>query len=379
MTKHKIILSFILTILVLTIFSSNKTEKPKNDNLVDNDVIAQEMQETDTNGQSKTNLPVIPSGNRVLGISVTEGEVGFEKSYVKAKETGATLVTFALAWDDIEKSEGKFENVWLKIANSYYDRKVPISLEVNPIDTNNLRVPKYLKGKNFSSDELKNSYKKTIEYVAGETSNLNIKYFVIGNEVGAYLTDKTMTWDEYIDFLQAVIPVAKSFFPNAQVGVKVQFVNVLSGEVKKLNSLTDAVFVTHYMLEGDFGNLSVREPEKVFKDFGLLTTAYVDKKIAFLELGYPSSAKLGSSEELQSEFVKEVFMAWDFYKDSIQTINFFSLHDFTFSDVKKFTSYYGFKNSHFAEFLGSLGFLYADGKPKVAFETLKKEAEARGF
>ncbi len=85
------------------------------------------------------------------------------------------------------------------------------------------------------------------------------------------------------------------------------------------------------------------------------------------------------SADKQSQFVREVFTAWDKHHTRIRFINFIWLHDISQAEVKSYAKYYGLASKGFAEYLGTLGLRTHDGKAKPAFTTLHNEAKARGW
>ncbi len=87
------------------------------------------------------------------------------------------------------------------------------------------------------------------------------------------------------------------------------------------------------------------------------------------EVGYPTSTRLGSSEEKQAEFVSNVYTAWKAKSSQILFLNFFLMHDFAPTTCDDFTAYYGLPdNKSFHEFLCTLGLRKADGTPKLAWK-----------
>lgn len=134
--------------------------------------------------------------------------------------------------------------------------------------------------------------------------------------------------------------------------------------------------VNYYPINSDF---SVKDPSVVQTDIDELTSIYSGKIIFITETGYPSSSALGSSEEKQKEFIREIFKAWDKHKSQIKLINFVWLHDLSKSEVDLFTKYYGISTQGFREFLRTLGLRTYSGKDKQAFIALKAEAKARGW
>ncbi len=123
----------------------------------------------------------------------------------------------------------------------------------------------------------------------------------------------------------------------------------------------------------------VRDPSNVGADFDAVTALYRGKQLFFYQLGYPSSPVLGSSEEKQAQFIREVFKAWDAHASQIQMIDFTWLHDVPPESVKEFVEFYGLSDRNFQEFLATLGLRTYDGKDKKAFIVLQEEARARGW
>ena len=120
---------------------------------------------------------------------------------------------------------------------------------------------------------------------------------------------------------------------------------------------------TYYPLKDDF---SAKEPGVVSQEIASLVSAYTDKPVYLLEAGYPSSASLGSSEEKQAQFVREMFKAWDIHRARLKIVNFIWLHDMSSREVAALEKYYGVSSTGFSGFLGTLGLRTHDGKDKQA-------------
>jgi hypothetical protein len=96
-------------------------------------------------------------------------------------------------------------------------------------------------------------------------------------------------------------------------------------------------------------------------------------------LGYPSSPELGSSDERQADFIREVFRAWDAHATAIRMIDFSWLFDTSESSAGDTGRYYGMSGRRFSEFIRTLGLLTYAGGQKPAFRALKEEASMRGW
>ena len=124
---------------------------------------------------------------------------------------------------------------------------------------------------------------------------------------------------------------------------------------------------------------AVEDPSVVGRDFSRLVSLYPDKVINFMEIGYPTSAYLGSSEDKQAEFIRQVFKAWDTYQGRIYHMHFNSLHDLTPSHVRKMSEFYHSSDKALLEYLATGGLRTVDGKDKKAFKVLKEELRKRDW
>jgi len=324
-----------------------------------------------------------PKGDRILAIDVTDPADGdYDASLSTAIDAGAEALSLSLFWDDLETAPGEYNPNpnFLEIANAYYPtRGIAVDLVINPIETNQNRLPKDLQDRPLDAPEVIERFNKLLDYIFTQIPDLDLVAFSIGNEIDGYLGTDAQKWDEYTAFYAATSAHARTLHPNLVVGTKGMFDGMTGDSAnyfQKINEYSDAIFVTYYPLNSDF---TVREPSTVHEDFAKVVAAYPDKEIYFLELGYPSSKKCDSSEAKQAEFITETFHAWDTHAEQIKTINFAWLNDISPESVAEYEKYYAFSGRGFAAYLGSLGFLNYDGSEKSAFGQLKAEAEVRGW
>ena len=323
--------------------------------------------------------PVKEKGDRLLGISITDGTVGFDESFRTIKDVGAQCIELPLNWDDIEKSPGNYGNKYLAIANMYYpSTHTKVLLTINPIDTNVLHLPKDLIGKNFDDPDVIERYNKLMDYVFSQIPDLDLVAISIGNEIDAFLGDDAKKWEQYQTFFKETSNYIRDK-KAVTIGCKTTFDAMTEKnekEIKLLNKSSDVIMVNYYPLNADF---SVKDPLTVQSDIDSVTSLYADKIIYITEAGYPSSSHLKSDETMQEEFIREIFKAWDTHKAQIKLIDFVWLHDLSTSEVDVFVEYYGVSAVPFKEFLRTLGLRTYNGKEKQAFIALKAEAEARGW
>ena len=125
--------------LIVTIVSCEDSNNAKKENGINSDV---QIDVENYNYTIEKNYTFKNKGERLLGIGVNEGAIGFEKAFSKAKETKFNVIELSQQWDELETEKEKYSNFYLDIANDYYpEHGIKISLNLNPIDTTNLRVP----------------------------------------------------------------------------------------------------------------------------------------------------------------------------------------------------------------------------------------------
>lgn len=322
----------------------------------------------------------VEKGERLLGIGINEGSIGFDKAFPVAQSTGMQFVELPQQWDEIEPKPSKFTNQWLDIANAYYPQVgVRLVISLNAIDTNSLRMPVDLKDKPIDHPDVIARYEKAVDYVLGRLPNAALVAFSIGNEIDGFLGADPAKWAQYERFFKATAKYVRQKKPGVPVGTKVMLPSVIGDlrrQVQAVNQHADAVFVTYYPLKADF---SVRAPTVVHDDIGAVVKLYTGKPIYLLETGYPSSSHLGSSETRQAEFIRETFKAWDQHHKQIRAMNFIWLHDISTAEVNTYKKYYGVNARPFGEYLGTLGLRTHNGKNKQAFKRLQQETQARGW
>jgi alpha-L-arabinofuranosidase len=242
-----------------------------------------------------------------------------------------------------------------------------------------LRLPPYLRDKAFDDPEVIERFKCLLDYVFSQLPDLELSSLAIGNEIDGYLGTNQRLWQEYTRFFQATSAYAKTKRPNLLVGSKVGF-GGLTNEAYTLSAdlvrASDVVMLTYYPLNADF---SVKNPEVVHEDFAKLVALFLDKPIYVLEAGYPSSPLLGSSEEKQADFIREIFRAWDTHTAHIELLDFLWLHDIPPAVVKELGDYYRLKDEKFLAYLATLGLRTFDGEDKEAFKVLRLETKKRGW
>lgn len=319
-----------------------------------------------------------PVATRALGLHVAEAEDGdFDAAMDLAQDAGVSVVHLSLNWNDIETAPGVYDNALLDIANIYFPaRAVTVHLTLRPINTVRIEVPSDLAGVAWDDPQMTARFNQLLDYVFAQLPAVDVGVLAIGNEVDGVLLSAA-DYAAYKTFFEATRAHARSLEPGLRVGVTAMFpglTGALRDRLVDLNAAADFVSVTYYPLTAGF----VRAPTVVGGDFAALVALYPGKAIVFQECGYPSSPDCGGTEQMQRDFVVEVFRAWDAH-DSIEHISFFKQTDWAAADIDDFLVYYGIATPEFRGFLASLGMRHYDGTAKPAWNAFVAEAAARGY
>ena len=134
------------------------------------------------------------------------------------------------------------------------------------------------------------------------------------------------------------------------------------------------MILTYYPLGPNF----VPKPtSEVSADFAAMVTFAGATPLVLQEVGYPSSPVLTSSEQAQSDFVREMFDAWKANAASIPFVAFYTESDFTQAMCDAFVKYYGVpSDKHFSAYLCSAGLRRSNGAPKIGWQAFADGAAA---
>jgi hypothetical protein len=313
-------------------------------------------------------------------------------------------------WRDIEVQPNIYKNPYLKIADEYYPSKnVTLDLTLRPIHANRKSVPDDLAMIAWDSPQMIARFKALLDYVFSQTTHIGFSSIIIGSEINIYFPsipapkdfrvasasagivtnpsanspagDATSSWDQYKVFCKTIALYIKASKPNVKVGFEATYSGLIGpsrDELKALNEHGDVVGVSYYPINADY---SVSDPGVALEAFQNLAAIYPGRKIAFYQLGYPSSSLLGSSEEKQAAFIEAVFRAWDLHIDQIDVIDFTFLTDCSEKEVADQARYFGASSERFGEFIRTLGLRRypGTGTDKPSFLALQREAKARGW
>jgi hypothetical protein len=316
--------------------------------------------------------------DRKLGFGVTEGSIGYERSFADALDAGLEFLELPQQWDEVEKQPGQFESPFVNMANTVYPpHNVSIVLSMNPIDTTALRVPSYLSEADWESSERIEAFCRWFDWTMAQLPDTSVFAMSIGNEVDGWLAQHPEQTEGYAKFFTEVRKHIRKTHPEMIVGCKTTFSGRSGLSDRLLNQMdqsADAIMLTYYPLDSGF---KTRPPDEVASDFDVMIQFASGKPVYILEAGYPSGVDCDSSPERQAAFIDALFEAWDARLENIPLINFIWTCDLSDSEVDSMVQYYGVGEPAFRAYLATLGLRHNDGINKPAFERLRDHVQSR--
>lgn len=331
---------------------------------------------------------------RTVGLSISPAEDGdFPAAFGHAQAACLDAAHIFFTWSDLEPSPGVMNATLLANMDAlntffpFFNTRAELQLAV----TNTLvkEVPADLMALPFDDPQMIARFRVLLDTVMAHLPDLELRALNIGNESDGLFGTDPLAYQQFRTFLDSVIPHAEQLYFDSHgldlvTGTTLMWGGLTNPATSALcHALVDGldvVSVTYYGIESDF---TVKDPIQIPADLALLVQEYPDtvQPIHLVECGYPSSAQCSSSEMLQSQFVEQVFTAWDPLQANIRFISFFHLTDWSAGLVDTLANYYGVQDTTFKEFLRTIGLRTwpGSGAPKPAYHTLLCELNERGF
>jgi len=347
----------------------------------------------DTNNESiYTNNKFEPKGDRLLGIEVsTASDDDYIHAYNKADELGINFVHFSIGWNNLDTTTDTSPNDYVLIDPNNYIQTLDAFYSMNnkdvyltilgPLNTCVRNMPADLINRELDDPDVINRFKVMLDFLLPLLNNVDLTGLIIGNEVDIYLKSHPGEINNFKNFFIAVKNHVKTINPDLLVSFTTTLIGAavnLKDDLLLLNQNSDFISLTYYPLNPDF---TVQSPGVVKNDIKQICDIY-DKDIYFQECGYQTSEECLSSEKLQSDFIKEVFLSWDTYKNKIKAISFYQLTDWKPEYITAYLNEQNLgNNTKLFEYIRTIGLrTYPDtGTDKMGYLTLKKEASIRGW
>lgn len=323
----------------------------------------------------------IPKGSRILSLDVRPAEHDdYTTALNQARAIGVEQVTFALDWGTVETAPGQFDLTNVDIANTYYPQMgVKVAMSVRPVSTNYRTMPPDLMGLPLDDANVIARFNAWLDVLHEHLGGVALTGIYIGSEHDVSFGTDPVEWARWQRFWDQTRPHAKALWPTVPIGTEFTFESLTqfaSTETARSNADADVIVVSYYPLGSGF---QVMPPAAVKSGFDQIASRYPNRKVHYNQIGYPSSATNGSNEELQRQFVAELFRAWDAHASSVDIVNIVWQTDLSQAEVEAFEELYNLHDPAFAEYLRTLGLRTYAGADKPAWTELGARADERGW
>jgi hypothetical protein len=302
---------------------------------------------------------------------------GWYDAAALVQQIGATGLFQSASWSDLEPTR---DNYTLGGLTDVLDTTSQQSLLVNlrVLNTTLNGTPGYLSSTSFDSPLMMTRFHLLIDRLKPHL-NSKVSYLAIGNEVDVWLSLHPEQWSAYKAFFADAVSYVHSVAPHIKVGVTTTYGGYAGGDKDTLlafNSLADVWIVTYYPLNGRF---VPRSPDAPMTELPWLVGQANGKQVVLQEVGYPSAAALGSSEQAQAQFVTNVFAAWRQLASRVPFLNIVLMHDISRSMCDGYAVSYGLSGiggldiDNWTTYFCSLGLRQANGTAKLAWSQLLVE------
>ncbi|MFA0963608.1 hypothetical protein AB9P05_17520 [Roseivirga sp. BDSF3-8] len=332
--------------------------------------------------------PVLPTvkdkGERGLSVVGSTFTLPDEQELEESLLAGSNEGQIVIDWEKVDSSGILSFEQLDPVMEKCAEGNLPVTLVYNPISRNKVSIPHDLGGRDWSDTELRERFADLLYQVYYRYPTVDVNRVILGEEVDILLKENQIEWASYTDFFAYSREIIKSYYGSALVvGASTSFSGINLLETKDLalalHDEADIVSISYFPRNRDYTFRSVLH---VTRDMEYLAAISGSKKVFFQECGYPSAVSCNSSEEMQRQFVAEVFRGWDLYDDAIQGIHFTWLKDKSNTEAVKILEESGMSESiyvsRFVDFLKSSG-LQDNQSEKPAMQQLKLEAGARGW
>ena len=297
----------------------------------------------------------------------------YKDSIALMRTTGANNFHYAKVWRELEPTTGNYDlnDVRFMMAQS---SPLPVAFNLKLIDAGARNMPDAYRALAWDSPQMVEHVVAVIEQLAPVLGDRPWSY-ALGNEIDLYFASRSGEVAAYARLLAQVKPRVAALHPEASFTTSFQASAApqLSTLYAPIVATLDHVAFTYYPLRGDF---SVRPPTDVTADLRTMIAAAQPRPIYLQEIGYPSAARLGSSPDLQSTFVR---LAYEAIRDAgtsrVLGATYLFQSDFPNWLVDQIVLAYGVGTDNFRAFIGTLGLRDDKDKPKPAWDEFMRQAQ----
>jgi len=296
-----------------------------------------------------------------------------EESIALMRTTDANHFHYAKVWSEIEPRPGVYNTNEIR-SLVQLTSPLPIAFNLRVLDAGARNMPDAYKSLAWDSPEMVGHVADVIGQIAPVLGNRPWSY-AIGNEIDLYFASRPGEVPAYGRMLQQVKSRVKTLHPAARFSSCFQFAAApqLRTVYAPIVAPLDHVTFTYYPLGANF---AVRPENSLDADLQTMLAAAQPRPIFLQEIGYPSSALLGSTPDRQSAFVKAAF---ETIRAAGPTKVFGATYLFQ-ADLPEWmvnliTVAYGNNTPTFRAFVETLGLRDANDRPKPAWDEFVRQAQ----
>lgn len=333
----------------------------------------------------------IPANAEIVGTAVPRLRVGLDanpkatsdyrreawaESIRLMRTTGATQFHYSQQWSSIERQPNSFDTEELAFIVEQAER-MQVIFTFKVIDAGQRTMPDAYRSLPWDSPEMVSAIVRAME-VMGPALGPRVWSYSVGNEIDMYFASRPGEIAPYARMLQQVKSRVRQLHPDASFTTTFQFSTApqLRSRYAAVVDALDHVAFTYYPLAANF---TVRPPEVFASDLQTMLAAAAPRPITLQEIGYPTATRLGSSPELQAQFVRHAFEAVRAVGTTrVMGVTYLFQADLPEWLVNDLVAAYGVDDGNFRAFLSTLGLRDERDRPKPGWDEFVRQAEISG-
>ena len=286
---------------------------------------------------------------------------------MRSKGNGLTQLNFTWAEADSIINAGQLSTYvnYISILKAAYDLKFHLSIK-NPSTGVNYVPPAYA-GMNFEDTVFTNAYFQFAKTLINSFANVT-DYLSVGVEADIYFNNHPNELAGFADLFNNISNYVDASHPNIKISSAVTFENgiVLNDTLWQLTKkYSDNLCITYWPINNDFTVKSTAVSD-IASNINTLIQKSETKPIIIKECGFPSSTITNSSDSMQADFLKEMFLQ-TMNKSEIEGLEWQFLADFDSATVNYWVNFYQYNTPEFIGYISSLGFMDTLGTAKPVY------------
>lgn len=229
-------------------------------------------------------------------------------------------------------------------------------------------LPAEYAGMTYEDDEMAQAFYDFCIYLVDNFANV-LDYLTIGGEADEYFELYPNQLDEYVAILSNVADYIHTNYPNIKFATTLTLYHgVLENSelFQQTKGFSDMVSVTYWPINSDF-TVMENAVELIPQTILDLISAADGKPIIIKEAGLPSSEIIGSSEQMQVEFLEGLVLN-TMHIDQIEIVGWDFLADYNQAAIDYWVNFQQIYTPEFREYIGTLGLMDTLANEKPAYE-----------